>query len=363
MSNTKTTPTTKSQTELSDLSLPEPLTGADRLRMLYRRPGPYVSVYLSTMPLLPDAEADTLQRWQMLRSGLAAEGAPESVLQAVDARLALPVPEDAAAIAILSGADATTVVDYGQEPPRTDMAVFDVLPYAAPILEWDQARVPHIVITIDDAGADVVAFGPERYSRLETFKGTPADLAEPVSAMASATNARLVIVSGKAFLARRLAADLTSKVPVECRIVAEPELFGVDELADAAVRHVADEAARGTVGYLRELRFLAAHDAAVDGTADTIMALRDQNADVLLIHDDPDDMRRVWIGPEAHDVSLESRADHHEHARLVDAAIRAAIVNEARVHIIPTTGANGPADNTAVLSRSTESADAKAQEI
>ena len=142
-------------------------------------------------------------------------------------------------------------------------------------------------------------------------------------------------------------------MPIECRVVAEPGAATPDELADATVRHLSDAAARATVGYLRELRFLASHHAAVDGTADTIAALRAGEADVLLIHDDPDDQRRIWTSPNPQDLSLESRPDHPINARLVDAAIRAAITTNTTVHIIPTTGPNGPDDNTAALSHST----------
>ncbi len=342
---------TPSQTPIEKLELPEPVSGADRLRLLYGHPGPYVSLFLATRPLLANAEADTFVRWTILRAQLANDGAAPKVLEAIDARLALPAPDEAAAIAVLVAADATTIVDYGQEPPRTDIATFDVLPYAAPLLEWNQRRVPHLVVTIDDSGADIVTFGPDRYTRMDSLDGPPSALSDAILSLTESTHARLIIVSGKPFVTRRLSTALAAIVPVDCRVVAEPDIDGVDELADVTVRHVSDTAARSTVGLLREMRFLAAHQSAVDGVGDTIDALRDRSADVLLIHDNPDDARRIWIGPEAHDLSLVARSDGDEHARLVDAVIRAAIVSETIVHIIPTTGPDGPDDNTAVLHR------------
>jgi hypothetical protein len=290
-----------------------------------------------------------------MRRDLESQGVATAVLDAIDARLALPAPEDSAAIAVIVASDATTVVDYGQEPPRSDVAVADTLPYVAPLLEWDQRRVPHLVVTIDEAGADIATFGPDRYSRLDTVAGALPDIVQPVADLAEAIHCGLIVVAGDPFLSRRVAADLLTVVPIGCRVVAEPDANDVDELTDVTVRHVSDMAARATVGYLRELRYLAAHHSAVDGTADTIAALRARSADVLLIHDDPGDQRRVWIGPEPHQISLERRIDHPTHARLIDAAIRAAIAADAIVHIIPTTGDLGPDDNTAALHRQTPS--------
>ena len=338
-------------TPIDELDLPETPTAADRLRLLYNHPGPYVSVYLETRPQLHGADANTAVRWSALRSDLESKGAEPKTLAAIDARLALPAPDDAAAIGVLAASDATTVVDYGQEPPVIDTAVIDTLPYAAPLLEWHQRRVPHLIVTIDDSGADIATFGPDHYPRLDSVDGATHDLATPIATVAEATHARLILVAGNPFATRRLADELVKVVPFTCRVVAEPDPASVDDLADAAVRHVSDTAARRTVGFLRELRFLAAHSAAVDGTADTIAALREQRADVLLIHDDPADQRRIWIGQEPQQLSLESRTGYDRHARLVDAAIRAAVMSNSAVHIIPSTGSTGPDDNTAVLSR------------
>jgi hypothetical protein len=338
---------------IDNLQLPEPITASDRLQLIYSRPGPYTSVYLATRLLLHGAEGDTIRRWQSLRRDLETQGATPAVLEAIDARLALPAPDDSAAVAVIAASDATTIVDYGQEPPRTDLAVIDTLPYAAPLLEWDQRRVPHLVVTIDDEGAHVATFGPDHYSRLDTIVGTPTEIVPPIAELVEATNCRLIVVAGDPFLTRRVADALLGAVPIGCRVVAEPDADSVDELADATVRHVSDTAARTTVGYLRELRYLAAHHSAVDGTADTIAALRAGRADVLLIHDDPDDQRRIWIGHQPHQVSLERRTDHTSHARLVDATIRAAVATDTMIHIIPTTGEPGPDDNTAALRRQT----------
>lgn len=337
--------------DLDKANRPDAVSGAQKLRWLYAHPGPYTTVYLARRPLMRDGEADTERRWGRLRKDLEAQCAPPEALAAIEARLALPAPPDTSAVAVLAAADGTTVVEHGQDAPRADLAVVDELPYAAPLLEWHQRRIPHLVVTIDDDGADIATFGPDHYTRIDSVDGQAADIAGPTLSLIDAVGAELVVVAGPRFATRRLAEDLAGAVSVSCRVVAEPDPESVDDLADAAVRHVADVAARATVGLLRELRYLASHHSAVDGTADTVAALREGRADVLLIHDDPVDQRRIWIGPEPTDLSLESRPGWADHGRLVDAAIRAAVVQGIAVHIIPSTGPQGPDDNTAALVR------------
>lgn len=329
------------------------MSGAEKLASIYRRPGPYTTVYLARRPLLADAEADTAQRWSLLRQDLEAQCAPPGVLDAIEARLALPAPDDTSAVAVIAAADGTTIVEHGQDPPVHDVGVVDTLPYAGPLLEWHQRRIPHVVVTVDEQGADVACFGLDHYTRVDTVDGDIADVVGPVVSAIRDIGARLIVVSGDTFVAKRLADELTPLVPVSCRVIAETGATSLDELVESTVTHVADTAARATVSYLREFRYLASHQSAVDGTADTVAALRDGTADALLIHDDPDDQRRIWIGPNAQDISLESRSGWDTHARLVDAALRAAIASGIEVHIIPSTGTRGPDEDTAVLIRET----------
>lgn len=325
------------------------ITATDRLATIYGHPGPYTTVYLATRPLLANSESDTARRWRDLRIDLEVQGAPLPALQAIDARLALPSPEHTSAIAVIAAADGTTVVDYGLEPPAHDHVVVDSLPYASPLLEWHQRRVAHLVVTIDNVGADIAVFGLDHYERFDTVDGQDNDLADQIALRAQEIDAGLIVLAGEPADSNSMADRVRLRVPATCRIVTEPSHIVTDDLADAAVRLVSDTTARTTVRHLRDLRFLASHGAAVDGTAGTIEALAGRTADLLLIHDDPDDQRRCWIGDQPQQISLRPGSDHNQEARLVDAAIRSAVLQDVPIHIIPTTGPTGPTDNTAVI--------------
>ena len=313
--------------------------------------------YMATAPahaadVLPGSHDPTAVRWQELRTALEAAGAPDAALAAIDARLALPAPDHTAAIAVLAAADGATVVDHGMEPPHRDHATVDTLPYVAPLLEWHQRRVAHLVVTADAHGTDVASFGAQHFTQLDRLRGLPLANVDTIVDRAAHVVAELVIVAGPPAIASQLASRLRDELPHQCRVVAEPDPeLTSDELAEQAVRLVGDTAARATVELLRELR-RASDQRTVDGTRDTIDALRGGSVDVLMVHDDPDDQRRVWIGDGAEDLFLDDPPRTNLcHARLVDAAIRSAILQGARVHIIPSTGRTGPADDTAAFTR------------
>jgi len=131
-------------------------------------------------------------------------------------------------------------------------------------------------------------------------------------------------------------------------VVIETEATDAEQLAAAVVRHVSDAEARITVAHLRDRRFLATHHCAVDGTDETIDAPVSGEADRILLHDDPTDQRRLWIGAGPQELSIERRRTYRP-ARLVDALVWSAVLQGVDVHIIPSTGSTGPADDAAVI--------------
>jgi hypothetical protein len=326
---------------------------------VYRAPGPYVTVYLTETGVGPTVTAND-DYWQQLRSDLVEQGAGDDALAAIEARLQLPRSGDIAGIGVIAAADGTTTVATALDPPHHDLAVVDTLPYAAPMLEWDQRSVPHVVVTVDRPdpdvtaerggevlGGDVVAFGADRYTSLESARGEADDLAELVRHQVEAVDAKLVVVDGLPAATQPLLHALATALPIETRVV-QVEATDATDLADQTVRYAADAAARVTVRRLRTHKFLRTHDAAVDGTADTIASLAEGTAGWILVHDDPDDQRRLWIGSEPNELSLEPKSDY-EQARLVDAAIRSAVLQDVGVHIIPSTGAGGPDEDIAAI--------------
>ncbi len=319
-----------------------PIRAVDRLRSVYRSDGPFTTVYLAAT----DAPHDS---WASVRGDLVDQGATADALRAIEARLGLPAPEHTAGHCVIASADGTTVVDHAAEPPHYDLAIVDTLPHAAPLLEWDQRRVAHVVVTVDDDGADIASFDINHRSDTESIPPTRStrDMADNVVEACEAIAARLVVVAGEVANTTPLAETLVARLPVTCRVVTE-NTDDLDELVDAVVRHVADTVARTTVDHLRDHRFLRTHEAAADGVADTLKALIAGAAERILIHDDPADQRRLWIGSAANELSF-NQSEGMVQARLNDAIIRSAVLQGVDVYIIPSTGETGPSDDTAVF--------------
>ncbi len=326
-----------------------PIRAVERLRLIYRSEGPFASVYLAATDSPHDA-------WAAVRPDLIEQGATEQAVRAIEARLGLPAPQHTAGHCVIAAADGTTIVDHAAEPPHYDLAFVDTLPYVAPLLEWDQRRVAHVVVTVGDDGADITSFDVNHRAETTIHSDEPAGpgpahgLADAVAEVCDAISARLVVVVGDEAVTGSVSEALVARLPVTCRVVTESvdDLDDLDDLVDMVVRHVADTVARTTVAQLRDHRFLRTHEAAVDGVEDTIRALADGAAERVLIHDDPSDQRRLWVGAGPTDLSL-TPVGNFVQARLNDAIIRSAVLQGAEVYIIPSTGETGPDDDTAAF--------------
>jgi hypothetical protein len=166
----------------------------------------------------------------------------------------------------------------------------------------------------------------------------------------------LLVIGGDPDQATPLRRELTSTLPPSCVIETADtdEAPTGDGLADATVRRIADLAARRTVDALREFRFLREHGEAVEGAPAVIDALAAGEAELvgpaahLLLHADPADRRLAYFGDGSRDIGLEIAPHLLRSARLVDVAIRAAVLQGARIRIIPSTADTGPVDDIAL---------------
>ena len=91
------------------------------------RPGPFLTVYLTTEPEIENAAQRSELRWKSLRSELVDEGVPEKALAAVD-----PLVPDAhhlgATLAVIATAQGLVHVANEPEPPAGDLGRWAPLP-------------------------------------------------------------------------------------------------------------------------------------------------------------------------------------------------------------------------------------------
>jgi hypothetical protein len=346
-------------------------------------PGPFVTVYLATEAAVEQAAQQSELRWKTLRRELEEAGAPAEALLAIDP-LVTDAHHEGRTLAAVADTTGLRLVRHEPEPPARDAGWVAPLPRVGPLLEWAQTAVPHIVVLADRAGADIVVFtrgadrsgaggapvvlvGQETGDDPTLRKTSPGGwsqrryqnraenlweqnakaVADQVTTLVDETGARLVVVAGDVRALQLLREHLPDRMTDLLREVdgSRAPGSGLDEIADDVVKLAATVAAEDTVSFLRQFKEeRGQRDLAAEGAKATIEALAAARVDTLLIHDDPDDERRAWFGPEPGMVALDQKTlsdmgvDQPEQARLVDVAIRAAFTTGASVRIVPSAG-------------------------
>jgi peptide subunit release factor 1 (eRF1) len=334
-------------------------------------PGPFATVYLTTESTIENAAQRSEQHWKPVRSRLADEGVPDSVLAAID-----PLVADAhlqgETLAVVARADGVLHVEHGPEP-TPDRATCAAVPALVPILSWRQASPTHVTVLADRTGADISVIRHDRpdltreagdgdgfgatkvkpggwsqrryQERAEnTWEKNADDVAKQVTSLVERFDASLVILAGDVrateLIRNALPAHVTERLEVVDGSRAED---GSDEDFTAAVRGRLDGAvARDTVRLLDKLKEeLGQNDRAGNGPAATLGALARAQVEVLLVHEDQDDERTAFFGPEPTQVGTNRDdvagmgVDEPAEGRLVDVAVRAALATGAGIRVVP----------------------------
>ncbi|HSL59907.1 MAG TPA: Vms1/Ankzf1 family peptidyl-tRNA hydrolase [Acidimicrobiales bacterium] len=349
---------------------------ADLADLVARR-GPFTSIYVNARSDRVDA-ADRLRiEWGNLRREAAAHGAPDAAIATIDELAATTHHGDAAAFAVIIDGDGGAHREALIDPIDHDVVDVDTLPRLGPIIEVRQGSIPHLLVVADRVGADLVAVAGGGETAAESVEGSEVDIhrgapggwsqrrfqqraenrwednargvAEEAARAARDIGARIVVVAGDeravGFLREHLPADVAGLV-VEVDGSRHDDLDGI---ADDAVRLVATEVAREVVERLEAFASARGRGDAVDGVTATLTALTERRVERLVIHDDPDDDRRAAISDDR-SVVVDDPSDAADigvdvdDARLVDAAMAAALVTGAAITIVPSAGRNAPAE-------------------
>ena len=357
--------------EASQALPPEGLRATD-LEKIWQAEGPFLSVYLTTEGEIENAAHRSEQRWRTLRATLEERNVSAAILDAVDL-LVSTAHQRGGSLAVVAAEDGGILhVEHGPTPPIRDVGVWDALPRLGPVVEWRQSIVPYVVVLADRRGADLSAFSPSmpdlhmetepgpgpdrkvgpggwsqrRYQqRVEnSWEENAAEIAVQVTRLVEATEARLVVVAGDVRTVALLRGELPERVAALVEEVAGGRTLdgSRDAIAEDVARLVDVTAARRTGEVLtRFSEERGQGDAAADGVAAVFAALSRGQVEQLLVHDDLDDDRRAWFGPEPPHIAT-SREDlerfgveRPREGRLVDVAIRAGLGTGAGIRIIP----------------------------
>jgi hypothetical protein len=301
----------------------------DLLAPLYELGGPFASAYLDTSRDAEDAARAIDLRWQGLQSHLVDLGADEVTLDAMAGEVGVHRDESGRHGQALIAARGSVVLDavLPQPPPR-DTARWSALPDVMPLVAQLGARVPHVVVVVDRAGAEVTVHGEtantstieggtypihkvsaggwseQRFQRRaeNLWDHNAAEVAEAVDGAVRNVGARLVVLAGDV-RARAALRDRLSSRSLDVLIEVDEGVRGAgasaEPLAEKVGRLVAEVAARDSEDAVeRFLQELGQHDRATQGLEQVLAALQKSAVDTLFIqHDHPSLQGEVWTGP------------------------------------------------------------------
>ena len=341
---------------------------------VFHHDGPFATAYLTSRSDVPQAAQELDQRWRAVRSSLAAQGATAETLEAMDAAVATTNHAAGDTLALVAAGSEGLLDWHLPEPPRADVGWCSSLPRIGTVLEASQTMLPHLVVLVDRTGADVYGFTASGRAIEREIEGTDADdvkhfqaggwsqrryqqrqvntwednaheVADEVARIAKRTDARLIALGGdvhaKRFFCDALPQELSGLVR---------DVDGATRHADGGADHVAEDVKRlvdtvvasETVTILEEFeQERGQHDRAADGPGRVVEALQRAQVRTLLVHDDPDDDRTIWFGPEPLHIGLDEAAvramgvESPNEGRAVDVCIRAALGSGADVRVVP----------------------------
>lgn len=333
--------------------------------------GPIASVYLRAPSDTPDARYRLDTRWKNVRRALEDADAPDDVLGRLDAAITDAQHDDAAAFALFAAPGREPVTEPLDDALHDDLAAFDRLPLFVPMIHVLQRSVPHVMVTTDRTGADIVAvvdgdgsteaastevvdgtdhhihrgrFGGWSHRRIQQraenrWEDNARDVADRVADVARRVNARVVTVAGDVracqFLMEHLDDDVRDVTTV--LEVGEP-----DAIAEETVRLVADAVARDTRDLLDDHASRMSAGTAAVNVGPVFNALAAGRVEILLVVDDIDDDRVAYFSPDGSPVCSPTRSyEDMVEARLVDVAVRSALLADADVRVVPATVLDG----------------------
>ncbi|HEY5663836.1 MAG TPA: Vms1/Ankzf1 family peptidyl-tRNA hydrolase [Ilumatobacter sp.] len=328
---------------------------------LFRLSGPFASVLVRTPSSASDAVHQLEIRWKNARRDLEAGGASEPLLAEFDS-LAAQVEHghSTGGVAAILSKGADPYIEFLSADPRRNEARLGAVPTVTPIIASRQAALPLVVAFVDRTGADLAAvtagsiddyvivegerayihrgqaggWSQRRYQqRAENrWESNANESAEALGELAHRVGARLVCVSGDVravgFLVDHLATDLK---PIT-KVLQEGDSEAVWAAAD---REIAELVRRESDALVATLNDRLPHRTATTNQSDVLRAIGEGRAQTLLVHDDGSEQLDAWCGPGVDPIcSLHQTREDFVRGRLVDVAVRGAVLTGATVRVI-----------------------------
>lgn len=324
--------------------------GMTDLRALLEKEGPFLTAVLPAPSSVEDAAHRFDTEWKNARKQLTPEQWSAEELSALDDEILGLSHSDAEAVVVIHPAGGTTFFEFLNEPVLHPVVHEAPLPRLGVVIEARQRTLPHIVVDADRGGADIIGFSRGGATATDTVEGdtvhmqrsapggwsqrrfqqraentwerNAGEVVEAIVAMATDINPVLIAVSGDVRAQQFVLDGLPSALG---DLAVKIEAGSPDAIGDEVVKLVADHVATQFADLADQLRAAIAAGRGATGVQSTLAALSEGRVDVLMLHDDPTDV--ATIAEELHGAP--------PGARVVDAAIRAGLLTDADVRLVP----------------------------
>ena len=360
------------------------------LEPVFTAPGPYATVCADVTHITENADQELDLRVRAVAEQLTEQGAPESVVEAVRARL-LEGNEGGEAgtlrgRAVVVASDGSVLLDQALvAAPTREIADWSPQPELLPLLRQLPGRVPHIVVLTDRVGADITYVGATGKVEVEeTVQGDDFQIqkvqvggwahhryqhnsenkwvhnsdqvAEQLTSMARRLDPRFILLAGDV-RARQILTDRASEIWKDLVVSMDEggRAAGADrEPVDRREAElVAEHEARAIAEIVEKIEAASAHGLAVTGTEAVVEALRKGQVETLVLADEPEDEKLLVgdsplvLGVNQHDMdALGTHGTVVPHDR---ALVAAAVASSADVVLVPRSAMPGDAPVAAVL--------------
>ncbi|OLF17249.1 Rv2629 family ribosome hibernation factor [Actinophytocola xanthii] len=312
------------------------------LRETLDHQGPFASVHLDASHDTEDAAKQAELRWRAVREELAGRHTPESTLGALEGALDRPPPVGRAGRLLVAAGDTVLVDEYLPSPPPTPMVRVSELPYLLPLADWGHRGVPHVVVSADRTGADLLAVDRDGTEHAEDVAGQEfpvhkvrgggmahhniqsnaeenarrniVEAAEEATRLVQRIEAELLVLVGDPESRSQLREALPDKLrrtvtvaEIEHNRTSDPDHDTVDQ--DVA-NLIAQRRRAERDEVLDRFGEAGGHGLAVQGLRDTTAALREGKVDVLLVDARTIGDATVLVGSEPNMVAVD-REDLH----------------------------------------------------
>lgn len=293
------------------------------LRHLYQRPLGCASVYLDITRTDTAAKDQIALRWRAAREELAKGPVDGATLDALGELITGPA-HNARGIAAFAREGEVVFARPMPDPPRQEIARYAPLPHLMPMLAQSPPEVPHLRVSADRAGGELVevlgqyqtaatrvdgegwpvhktsvgGWSQNRYQRSaeEAWRENEKEFAAAVIAAAKRIGAELIMVAGDT-RARSLLLDHLGQPWAGKVVMVDKEVrAGSRELAEAAGKEIRSRAGRAARERLDTFRTRRAHDRAAEGFSEVVAGLRDTQVSDLLLADRPASTAKLWFG-------------------------------------------------------------------